>query len=136
MPNINIYKWHTIHRNTHIYRHMYTQIQIAYLHFALFGSYGINAKNTNFIFGTSHTHGNRYTQAHAHAQMHTDTDTFYILHFLAHQAYMLKILILYLAHHRHTYAQIHRHVHTHRHTCIEALTHRYRYTQTHACVSK
>ena len=58
---------------------MYTQIQIAYLHFALFGSYGINAKNTNFIFGTSPTHGNRYTQAHAHAQTHTDTETF--LHF-------------------------------------------------------
>ena len=71
MPNINIYKCHTIHRNTYIYRHMYTQIQIAYLHFALFGSYGIHAKNTNFIFGTSHKHGNRYRQAHAHA--HADT---------------------------------------------------------------
>ena len=51
---------------------------------------------------------------HGHGQQHHTTDRAYhmcILHFLAHLAYMLKILILYLAHNTH----------------MEIDTHRYRY---------
>ena len=65
--------------------------------FCTFGSFGIHVKDTNFIFGIPHTHGNRYTQTRAHT--HRYRYHFYILHFLAHLAYMLKILILYLAKH-------------------------------------
>ena len=57
MPKILIlYLAHHIHmeidtqRHRHMHRH--TQIQIPFLHFALFGSSGIHAKDTNFIFGT------------------------------------------------------------------------------------
>ena len=74
-------------------------------HFALFSSFDIYAKDTKFINGTSYRH------------MHTETDTdryrysLYILHFLAHLAYMPKIQILYLAYHRLTHAQTFRHAH-------------------------
>ena len=58
-------------------------------------------------------------------QIHTDTCTqryryhICILHFLAHLAYMPKILILYLAHYTHMEIDTHRHMHTHRHTQIQ-----------------
>ena len=81
----------------HTQKYRYTQIQIPFLHFALFASFGIHAKDTNFIFGTPHTHRNRYTQTHAHTDTPIYRYHFYILYFLAHLAYMLKILILYLA---------------------------------------
>ena len=42
------------HRHMHMHRH--TEIQIPFLHFALFGSSGIHAKDTNFIFGTPQTY--------------------------------------------------------------------------------
>ena len=35
-------------------------------HFALFGSFGIHVKDTNFTFGTPHTH--IYTDTHRHMQ--------------------------------------------------------------------
>ena len=84
----------------------------------------------------------------------------HILHFLSHLTYMPKILILHLAYHTHTYTDTHRHIqipfshfalfgsfgihakyiwhttdlHMHRYSdiCTETLTHRYRYTETHA----
>ena len=86
----------------------------------------------------------------------------HILHFLSHLTYMPKILILHLAYHTHThtYTDKHRHIqipfshfalfgsfgihakyiwhttdlHMHRYSdiCTETLTHRYRYTETHA----
>ena len=68
--------------------------KISILHF--FGSFGINAKDTKFISGTPHTH----TEIQIHTGIYTQTYTdrykynFYILHFLAHLAYMQKILIL------------------------------------------
>ena len=40
-------------------------------HFALFGSFGICTKDTNFINGTPHTHRNTDTYRH----IHTQTDT-------------------------------------------------------------
>ena len=43
---------HQTHRNTDTHRHMHTQIQIAFLHFTRFGSFGIHTKDTNFIFYT------------------------------------------------------------------------------------
>ena len=42
-------------------------------HFALFGLFGKNAKNTKFINDTPHTQKYRYTQTHAH----TDTDSIF-----------------------------------------------------------
>ena len=44
---------------------------------------------------------------------------FYILHFLAHLAYIPKIQILYLAYHRLTHAQTLRHALRHRHTHVQ-----------------
>ena len=55
---------------------------------------------------------------------------------------MPKIQILYLAHHRHTHAQIHKHMHTHvqrhQHTQIQIHRHMhtdtYKYTCRHTCI--
>ena len=41
-------------------------------HFALFGSFGIHVKDTDFTFGTPHTH--IYIQIHTDTCRHTDTD--------------------------------------------------------------
>ena len=46
------------------------------LQFALFSSFGKNAKDTKFINGTSHTQKYRYTQAYAHTQ----TDTIFVFY--------------------------------------------------------
>ena len=68
-------------------------------HFALFVSFDIHAKNTNFTFGIPHTHIYRYTQTH------TDTIftfcTFWLIWYTCQ---------IYLAHHRLTRAQILRHM--------------------------
>ena len=59
MPKILIlYLAHHIHMEIDPHRHMHrhTQIQIPSLHFAFFGSSGIHAKDTNFIFGTPQTY--------------------------------------------------------------------------------
>ena len=84
----------------------------------------------------------------------------HILHFLSHLTYMPKILILHLAYHTHTCTDTQRHIqipfshfalcgsfdihakyiwhttdlHMHRYSdiCTVTLTHRYRYTETHA----
>ena len=79
-------------------------------HFALFGLFGIYAKDTKFINGTHTTHREKYkcTQTHAH----TDTDTIFTFYFLDHLAYMPKILISHLAHPTHT--DTHRLMHTYR----------------------
>ena len=74
-------------------------------HFALFGSFGIHTKDTNFIFGTPHTQKYRYTHRHVHTQ--TDTNTIFTFCTFWLIGHMLKILILYLAHHTHTEIQIH-----------------------------
>ena len=42
------------HRNMHT--DTYRQIHISFLHFTLFGSFGIHAKDTKFLNGTHHTH--------------------------------------------------------------------------------
>ena len=57
---------HTPHTQTkiNVHRHMHTQIQIPFLHFTLFGSFGIHAKDTNFTFGTPHTHTNTHRLMH------------------------------------------------------------------------
>ena len=75
-----------------------------------------------------HTNRNRYTHMHIH--MHTEIPFLHFV-FLAHLAYMPKILSLYLVHHRLTHGQTLRQVHTHRHTCTKTLTYRYICTQTH-----
>ena len=57
------------YRYTQTHAQIYRQIQIQFLHFALFGSFGINAKDTYFIFGTPHTHTNADTQMHTQTQI-------------------------------------------------------------------
>ena len=83
-------------------------------HFALFVSFDIHAKNTNFTFGIPHTHIFRYTQTH------TDTISHFALFgsFGIHAKYIWHTTDL----HMHRYSDI----------CTETLTHRYRYTETHA----
>ena len=90
---------HTPHtqRNIIIHRHMHTQIQIPFLHFTPFGSFGIHAKDANFTFGTPH----RHTDTHRHMHTYRYRYHFYIFHFLAHLAY-----------HRIAHAQTLRHAHT------------------------
>ena len=86
----------------------------------------------------AHTYTDIGTHKYMHIQTHTDSDADTISHFalLAQLAYMPKIQILYLAHHRHTQTQLHTDTHIHvqahpeTHKCTG--THRYRYTQMHA----
>ena len=56
-----------MHTQTHTdrYRHHY-------LHFTLFGSFGIHAKDTNFIFGTPQT----YTCTDTQTCTHIDTNMY------------------------------------------------------------
>ena len=76
----------------------------------------------NFIFYKyMHIIGTHIHRLGTHKYMHIQTHTcpdihrlqyryqFYILHFLAHLAYMPKIQISYLAHYRYTQIQIHVH---------------------------
>ena len=55
----------------------------------------------------THIHTHTYIEKYRCIQTHAHTErykySFYILHFLAHLAYMPRILILYLAHHRLTH---------------------------------
>ena len=53
---------------------MHTQVQIPFLHFTLFGSFGMHAKDTNFTFGTPHTHIQVHTKDSC---THTDTGTIF-----------------------------------------------------------
>ena len=89
---------------------------------------------------TPHTERNIDTHRHMHIQTQTDRYRyhFYILHFLAHLAYMPKIQILYLAYHRLTHAQTLKHGHTHyRDIDTQIQIHRdmcmfvYKHTHTH-----
>ena len=78
-------------------------------HFALFVSFDIHAKITNFTFGIPHTH----TYIYIYTQTHTDTIfTFCTFWLIWHTTDL----------HMHRYSDI----------CTETLTHRYRYTETHA----
>ena len=102
-------------------------------HFALFFSFDIHVKNTNFTFGIPHTH----------IQIHTDTYRYHfqILHFLANLVYMPNIFGIpqtYTCTDTQTYVQRHWHTDTdtlrhmqvckHMHVCIHKQTH------THWCV--
>ena len=103
------------------------------LNFSLFGSFGIHAKDTNFTFGTPHTHLYRYTQTHAHIQ-HRYRYHFHILHFLAHLAYMPKIFGILQTH---TCTDTQTYVQRHWHTDTDTLRHMhvlYTYTNTHTNV--
>ena len=92
----------------------------------------------------AHTYTDIGTHKYMQIQTHTDSDADAISHFalLAQLAYMPKIQLLYLAHHRHTQTQLHTdthiHVQAHRETHKCTGTHRYRctlrHTQTHACL--
>ena len=85
----------------------------------------------------AHTYTDIGTHKYMHIQTHTDSDADTISPFalLAQLAYMPKIQILYLTHHRHTQTQLHTDTHIHvqahpeTHKCTG--THRYRYTQMH-----
>ena len=111
----------------------------------------MHAKYTNFILGTTHIHTHRATDTHKQMDVYRHTWTqiqipFHILYFLAHWAYMPKIQILCLAHHRHTpaHAQIHVHIctespkqtdiHRHMHLCLHTQTHIHRHTCTQTCM--
>ena len=58
-------------------RLVHTQIQIPFLHFTLFESFGIHAKDTNFIFGIPQTYTCTDTQTctHMDTHMYRDIDT-------------------------------------------------------------
>ena len=78
------------------------------LHFTLFGSFGLHAKDTNFTFGTPHTH--RYTQTHAHIQIP-------FLHFALFGSFGIHAKDIWYT----TELHLHRHsdMHTHRHMQIQ-----------------
>ena len=71
-------------------------IQIPFLHFTLFASFGIHAKDTNFIFGIPQTYTCTDTQTYTHIdthmyrdidtqiQIHTDTCMFVYIHKCTH----------------------------------------------------
>ena len=50
---------------------MHKKIQVPFLYFSHFGSFGINAKDTDFIFGISHTHTEIDKHKHMHIHRHT-----------------------------------------------------------------
>ena len=60
---------------TYIYAQTHTQIQIPFSHFAAFGSFGIHAKDRNFIFGTPQTYRDTdtYTCTHIDTYMYKHT---------------------------------------------------------------
>ena len=67
----------THHTQTPAHRETQRQIQIPFLHFTLFGSFGIHAKDTNFIFGIPQTYTCTDTQTRIHidTHMYKDIDT-------------------------------------------------------------
>ena len=84
MPKIlSLNMAHTPHtqRNIDAHRHMHTQIHtdihIPFLHFTLFGSFGIHAKDTKFIFSIPQTYTCTDTQTctHMDTDMYRDIDT-------------------------------------------------------------
>ena len=83
-------------------------------HFALFSSFDIYAKDTKFINGTS------YTYRHMHTETHTDRYRchLYILHFLAHLAYIQRYKF-YIWHTTDLHMHRHSDMHTHRHTHVQ-----------------
>ena len=92
-------------------------------HFALFGSFGIHAKDTNFTFGTPWTH--THIQIHTDTCTYTDTDTDTIFTFCTFWL-IWHTCQRYLAYHRFTHAQTLRHMYRDIDT--------YRYTETHTCL--
>ena len=92
-------------------------------HFALFGSFGIHVKDTNFTFGTPHTHIYRYTQTHAYIQTKIQVP-------FSHFALSDSLSI----HSKYIWHTTDLHMHRHSDICTETLTHRYRYTETRACL--
>ena len=65
--------YHT-HTQTHAHRDTHRQIQIPFLHFTLFGSFGIHAKDTDYIFGIQQTSTCIDIQTCTHIDKHTCTD--------------------------------------------------------------
>ena len=65
------------HTHTDTCTQRYTQIQVSFVHFTLFGSFGIHAKDTNFIFGIPQTYTCTDTQTctHMDTHMYRDIDT-------------------------------------------------------------
>ena len=57
-----------------------------YSHFTFFGSFGIFAKDSNFIIGTpqTYTDTDTHTCTHAHVQAHPDTHTYRYRHAHTH----------------------------------------------------
>ena len=122
---------------TYRYTQTHAHIQIPFSHFTFFGSFGIHAKDTNFTFGTTHTHTDTHRLMHTYRYRYH----FYILHFLVHLAYMLKIFgtpqnctctdTQTCTHiDTHMYRDINTDTLRHMHVCINTQTHTY----THADV--
>ena len=66
-----LYLAHHSHMEIDTHRHMHTHTHThidtdTILHFALFGSFGIHVKDTNFLFGTPQTYMCTDTQTYAH----------------------------------------------------------------------
>ena len=78
----------------------YRQIQIPFLHFTLFGSFGIHAKDTNFIFGIPQTYTCTDTQTctHMDTHMYRDIDTQIQIH---------RDICMFVYKHTHTHTDVH-----------------------------
>ena len=76
-------------------------------YFALFVSFDIHAKNTDFTFGIPHTHTHTHTHTHIYRYTQTHTDTIFTFCTFWLIWYTCQI---YLAYHRLTHAQILRHM--------------------------
>ena len=65
------------YRQTHAHTDTHRQIQISFLHFTLFGTFGIHAKDTNSIFGIpqTYTYTDTQTCTHIDTHMYRDIDT-------------------------------------------------------------
>ena len=99
-------------------------------HFALFVSFDIHAKNTNFTFGIPHTHIYRYTHRHIQIPFFTFC-TFWLIWYTCQnifgilQTYTCTDTQTYVQRHWHTDTDTLRHMQVckHMHVCIHTQTH-------------
>ena len=91
-----------MHTQTHAHRDTQRQIQIPFLQFTLFASFGIHAKDINFIFGIPQTYPCTDTQTCTHIDMHMyrDIDTQIQIH-------TDTCMFVYIHKHTHTHTDMH-----------------------------
>ena len=92
-------------RNIDTHRHMHTQThtdryRYQFVHFTLFGLFGIHAKDTNFIFGIPQTYTSTQTCSHMDTHMYRDIDTQIQIH-------RDICMFVYKYTHTHTHTDVH-----------------------------